>query len=240
LRPKLWVLLITLLCGLWKSAQAQTAYGPGGLFVHPTAFVPARGTTDLNVSYFSQQLPPQRETEWLPVSLSYAVTDRAQLSALYVHRRAGAHQGDSGGLFGKYQIAPDTARSPAFALAGSFLSGDVKLSSLSGVLSHTFRDSGRPVLSLHLGGQWARRADIAHPQDSVGGFIGAEAPLGRKISLVGEWGTRFRFDPSHTSALGLMWNAGHGVRIGLGYVNVGRSRDNRFLVGVGYRLGGNQ
>src|SRR5689334_314749 len=180
------LLMALLLCGLVESAPAQTAYGPGGLFVHPTAFVPPRGEVDLNISYFTQQVPPQRETEWLPVSLSYAATDRFELSALYVHRRAGAHQGDSGGLFAKYQLAPDTSHAPAFALAGSFLSGDVKLSSISGVLSHTFRDHERAALRLHLGLQWARRADIPHPQDDVGGYIGAELPLSRELSLVGE------------------------------------------------------
>ena len=231
---------ISLLCLFFLCGRlpAQTVYGPGGLFIHPTTFMPERGDIDLNVSYFTQQIPPLRETEWLPVSLTYGLAGRAELGALYVHRRAGARQGDSGGAFAKYQILADSSHTPAFALAGSWISGDVKLASVSGVASHLFRSRGQPVLTVHAGVQWARRADIVTPEEDTGVFAGLEAPFSRQLSLVGEIGTRFRFDHSQTSAIGCMWTPSRQVRIGVSYINVGRSSENRFMVGVGYRLGG--
>lgn len=230
--------LLLLLSGLSGRVWAQTAYGPGGLFVHPTAFTSARGTPQLNVSYFTQQISGQRETEWLPVSFTYSPTDRSEIGALYLNRRAGSHRGDSGGLFGKYQLVPDSVHAPAVAIAGSWLSGDVKLASLAGVVSHSFRYRDRAALTAHLGVQWARRADIANAQDDTAGFGGLELPIGKELSLVGELGSRFRFDRSQTSAVGLMWAPSRSLHVGIGFVNVGRSTGNRFFVGVGYRLGG--
>lgn len=231
---------LTVLLSLSSLGGAQTIYGPGGLFVHPSAFVPQRGAIGLNVSWFSQKIDAGGRTEWLPVSLTYGATERLEVGALYVNRRARGRQRDSGGVFAKYQIGKDSAGGPAIALAGSYVGGDVQQSSLSLVASHAFKRGDQTLFTAHLGGQWARRADIPVTKDDFGGFIGLELPLIDGLSLVGEAGTRFRFDRNSTSAIGLMWKARNGISIGVGYVNVGRSDNNRFFVGVGYPFGGNK
>jgi hypothetical protein len=230
--------LATLLFGLVRPARAQTVYGPGGLFVHPSAFVPARRGLGLNVSYFSQTSPGRR-TEWVPISLTVPVASRAQVGALHVQRRTTAGYRDSNGVFAKYQITPDRTSAPAFAVAASYLNGDVDQSSVSGVFSHNFVLRGeRTVAAVHLGVQWVRRADIADPQEDTGVFVGVEVPLGNGWRLVGETGEKLRFNREAASAYGVMWSGPSGVSVGVGYVNAGRGDDNRFFVGVGYTLGG--
>src|SRR5258708_40355924 len=95
---------------------AQTIYGPGGLFVHPTAFTPHRGATGLNVSWFTQEPKVGPRTEWLPVALTHSFTSQDEAGVLYVDRRTPAGHTSSGGAFYKHQFMPDTISRPALAL----------------------------------------------------------------------------------------------------------------------------
>src|SRR5579871_2272288 len=215
---------IVLLMGFGSVAQAQTLYGPGGLFIHPTAFTSPQGRFGLNVSYFTQLVGSNTSTDWIPVSLTYSVSNRAEIGALFLERRFGEYR-TSAGAFVRYQILPDATSHPALAIAGSYLDGDVKQSSVSAVFSHVFRHNGRTLLALHAGGQWARRSDIIDPSDGVSGFLAASVPLGSRFSLVGEAGTKFGFDRHETSAFGLTWQASKIIQLGIGFVNTGRSKD---------------
>lgn len=221
-----------------RPGAAQTAYGPGGLFIHPTAFVRPSGAATLNISWFEQKLPGSPTASWLPVSLTAGVGGRAEVGAIYVNRLDLSSGGSSGGVFAKVQLMPDSANRPAVALAASYLGGGIQLSSVSAVASHRFGEGTRSITG-HFGAQWARRADIPVSRDDTGLFAGVEIPLSRRLSLVGEYGTRFDFDYKERSALGLVWRGARGYQIGVGAVNVGRSRDQRFFVGVGFPLGGN-
>ncbi len=228
-------------CALPGKTAAQTLYGPSGLFIHPTAFTPQRGALTFSASWFSQQVSGQRRTEWVPLGLSYGITDRLEAGALYMDRLAvsGRRRGSFGG-FVRQQLLEDTANHPAVALTGSYLGSDVLLASLAAVASHHFRQSGRTVWTGHAGLQWAWRGDGVPPSDSVGVFLGAEVPFGQGFSLLGEYGTRFSFDNKARSAIGFMWHGRRDFSVAVGFVNVGRSSDNRFFVGVGVPLGGNK
>src|SRR5438552_1258896 len=74
---------ITLLCaGLLEcpvaSARAQSLYGPGGLFLHPTADVPPKGQLTAGALVLTQRIPPtpgfHQIPTWGSVSLDYGLT----------------------------------------------------------------------------------------------------------------------------------------------------------------------
>ncbi len=214
---------------------AQTVYGPGGLFVHPTASAVPLGMR-ANLSWFTQEANGAR-SQWIPASLTYSPDGRLQFGGLFVSRRAGGRERPSGGAFGKYQIIRGSVLSPSIAIAGSFLGGDVQQSSLSAV------GSGRipaTPLTVHSGLQWARRADLPVSSDGFSRFLGVEASLGKGFRLVAETGTRFRFDREPASAYGLMWTGPGGWELGIGWVNTGRSGSNRLFIGAGITVAGNR
>lgn len=225
-----------------RPAQAQTVYGPAGLFVHPSAFVPERSGLMLNVSWFSQTTPGRR-TEWVPISVSTKLGERAQAGALLVERRAGSYR-SSVGAFGKYQIMPQAHKRPAVAVAASLLTGDVEQSSLSLAASHRFRNKDGEIFTAHVGGQWVRRDDIPNSsaQSDIAAYYGFEIPIGQRWGgawrLAAETDSKLKFDRRSASAYGVMWAGNSGINVGVGYVNSGRSDTNRFFVGVGYPLGG--
>jgi hypothetical protein len=219
-------------------SHAQTVYGPGGLFIHPSALTPPKGSVGLNVSFYTETKTGGGHEEWLPVSLAYAASDRAQVGALFIDRRAGGSHRESGGIFAKYQLVPDGPRHPALALTGSYLGGDVKQWSLSGVASHRFTSGSRTSLIGHAGLQWVRRTDDIQPEGDLAAFVGAEIPLTTRLSLLGEYGTKLSFNPEPASSIGLQWSSPGGISVGIAYLNTGRSSDNRFFVGVGYPIGG--
>lgn len=239
-RSILGAALTLALFALTQSVQAQTAYGPGGLFVQPTAVLPPARTLNLNVSTFTQRIEGRPSSQWIPASLAYSISDRIQAGPLFLHRSFNGGEFLSGGLFARYALAPDKPNSPAIALTGSFLTGDVRLASVGLVGSHAFKSGDRTVLSLHAGGLWGRRDDIPNPGDSLSAFIGADVPLGREFSLIAEYGTRFSFDYKERSSYGVVYRPKRGPQIGVSFVNTGRSSENGFFVGVGYPLGGDR
>jgi hypothetical protein len=236
MKLRLLLALVFLLHSL--GAGAQTTYGPGGLFIHPTASVRPEGSLGLNVSWFEQKVPGRPLASWLPVSVIVGVDGRTEVGATYLRRLDLSSNASSGGVFVKHQFARQTERSPAVAVAASYLGGGVQLSSVSLVASHRFGPGERSVTG-HLGTQWAGRADISKSEDDGGIFAGIEAPLARRLALVAEYGTRFSFDYKERTAIGLVWREPNGYQVGVGAVNVGRSGGNRFFIGVGFPLGGN-
>jgi hypothetical protein len=104
---------------------AQTAYGPGGLFIHPTAFTPPKGTVSLSVSRFAIK-DDDGTDHWLPVSLTFSPSDKTQIGGLFV-----TEDGASEGLFGKAELTADSPTRPAFGIAGSFLTGSKEQSSIA-------------------------------------------------------------------------------------------------------------
>ena len=242
MKPELsFAVVCTAACLLSVRAESQTLYGPGGLFIHPTAFTPQRGELSLSASWFSQHITGQRSTEWAPLGLSYGLTDRLEIGAMYVDRlrTTGLRRG-SGGLFVRNQLLPERSHRPAVALSASYLGGDVLLASVAGTASYHFRRGTRTTIVGHAGVQWGWRGDGVPACDALSLFLGAEIPLGKGFSVLGEYGTRFAFDYKERSSLGVMWRAPRGFSVAVGYVNVGRSSENRFFVGVGIPIGGNK
>ena len=233
-RLRTGLLLLFFLC-ICLPSHGQTFYGPGGLFVHPSAFTPKAGEVGLHVSWGRQRLGAN-DAEYQPTSIAGGVTDRFALGAMTIyHREDGLKTHVHGGVFGKYQFLRPGGNRPALAIAGGYRHQDHLETNLAGVLSHHFRRDGRAVLTGHAGIKYGR---TPHGEEGAAGFLGMEVPVADRVKLVGEISSRFSFEPSAASGVGVMWAAGSGVSVGVGWVNTGRSDDNRFFIGVGYPLGG--
>ncbi|HLK60860.1 MAG TPA: hypothetical protein VKU00_30125 [Chthonomonadaceae bacterium] len=232
---------LMLLAMVGGPVSAQTIYGPGGLFVHPTAFPQARNSTTFNVSFLTQRDPDDTsETGYLPISLVTNLNGRTDVGALYLHRNLGDQRRESGGLFARYALSPDRPDRPALAIVVSFLAGDVRQSSVTLVASHQITRIAtitRPLFTLHAGLMYGRRDDVAPASDGLSVYGGASVPLGHDFALIGEIGTQFAFDDRAASAFGLQYT-GRGYSLGIGFVNTGRSDGERFFVGVGFGIGG--
>ena len=50
----------------------------------------------------------------------------------------------------------------------------------------------------------------------------------------------FKFDRHESSGIGLTWSDPHGLSVGVGFVNTGRSDSNRLFIGAGYTIGGSR
>ena len=228
-------LLIGLCVLLLAPVRAQTVYGPGGLFVHPTASAPQAGL-QANLSWFTQESNGAR-SRWVPASVTYSPDGRIQYGGLFVSRRAAGRERSSGGAFAKYQVIRQSVLSPGIAVSGSYLGGDVQQSSLSVV------GSGRipaTTLTVHSGLQWTRRADLPVSRDGFSRFVAVEASLGKGLRLVAESGSRFNFQREPASAYGVMWSSPGGYQLGIGWVNTGRSGSHRLFIGAGITVAGNR
>jgi hypothetical protein len=229
---------LLILLGACRPGAAQTFYGSSGLLVHPSAFVSEPKTASLNVTVLTQKLGSNTDT-YIPNSLSYAVNNRLELGPIYVrHIQNADHAHGHAGGFLKYQLLPDTRSHPAFAIGGSYRNGDWLESYVDGTFSHNFERHGRTFLTAHTGVQWGRSKTQLGPQTDVGGFFGLEYPFAPELRLIGETSTRFSFEPSAASAIGVAWDVRSGPHVSLGFVNIGRSDNMRLFFGVGYPFGG--
>ncbi len=220
-------------------AQAQSIYSPGGLFVHPTAFVPPAHKFSSYTAGFTQDEAGGVNNSYYPVTFTYTPTDRLQVSALAVHHQASDEATHTHlGAFLKYQLLPDAATHPAFAITGSFVGHDHMESSAAAVTSHSFLRGDRALATLHLGAKWGRTKEQQGGANDFGGFVGTQVPLSRQWNLVGETSTRLKFDRSSATSVGVMYHdAKSGLGISVGLVNGGRSSRMKFFFGVGVPLG---
>ncbi len=217
-----------------RSAQAQSVYSPGGLFIHPTAYTPPSHQFSAYAAAFTQDEAAGRSQAYFPLALTYAPTDKLQVSAMAVYHE-GKNTASYGhfGAFVKYQLLSDTPSHPAFALSGAYIGHDELESSIAGVFSRTFARQGRVFATLHLGVKWGRSSDGNGGASDFSGFFGAQIPLSREWNLVGETSSRLKFERSSASSVGFMYQTRKGLGISLGMVNSGRSSRMNPFFGVG-------
>ncbi|MFM7322637.1 MAG: hypothetical protein ACKO5K_14095 [Armatimonadota bacterium] len=217
-------------------ACAQTAYGPGGMLVHPGALVRPKQTWDVGLSWV-EQVRNGKHSEWAPLAVTGGLTDRLEVGAQLIRRRAGTVVSENGGLFARYRLRDSGEGRPALALVASHVGGPIALSSLS--LASTWSPAGLPKGTLvHAGIQGALRADGPTDRSDVRPYVGIQLPIAGPFSLTAEAGARFRFDPSARTGLGVGWTGADGRKLTVGWANTGRAANAGFFVGVGYPIGG--
>src|SRR5258708_39637798 len=79
---RIWIGLV-MFFAMCRPGAAQTFYGSSGLLVHPSAFVSKPGTLSLSVTALTQKKGNALDT-YVPSSLSYTLSNRVEIGALYV------------------------------------------------------------------------------------------------------------------------------------------------------------
>src|SRR4051794_16908449 len=97
-------------------AGAQSLYGPGGLFLHPSAALPQKGKLTPGFLILPQHNPDAHEDRtWFSGSLDYGLTDRLEIGATYLKISDWGRSASAGG-FVKYGLLTETERRPAVAI----------------------------------------------------------------------------------------------------------------------------
>lgn len=225
-------------------AQAAGVYGPSGLFLHTTAYLPAGRAPTLGATAFTQlrRTPAgDRSITWVPIFADGRVGARGEVGALYLYQEFQGRSLSSYGGFVKYQLLAEQARRPAVAADLEIISGDLRQQAITLVASKEFsRNPARP-LRLHLGWTVHRRSDLVGPggrfsETDTAPFAGVELGLAPHLRLIAEGETKLKFYPAAATALGVMWTPCARFGLAIGWLNTGRSEQMRPFIGVGYRV----
>lgn len=235
------VLLMTMVGG---SVEAAGVYGPSGLFLHTTAYLPPKGPPTVGATYFTQvrRTPAgERTVTWLPVFIDTRLGERAEAGAVYLHQRFQGDTLSSYGGFAKYQLVPEQPRTPAVAVDAEIISGDLRQSALNLVASKELSRREERPLRLHVGWTLHRRSDLQGPEGRFhetdnAPFAGVEVGIAKDLRFIAEAEAKLKFYPEPATAVGLMWTPSPRVGLAVGWVNTGRSEESRFFIGVGYRV----
>lgn len=234
-------------CGLllWGgTSDAAGVYGPSGLFLHTTAYLPPSGPPTVGTTYFTQvrRTPAGNRTiTWVPVFVDARLSERIEAGAVYLHQRFQGDSLSSYGGFVKYQLAPEQPRVPAFAVDAELITGDLRQAAVNLVASKELgRREDRP-LRVHLGWTLHRRSDLQGPQGRFdetdnAPFAGVEVGVARNLRFIAEAEARLKFYPEAATAVGLMWTPSPQLGLAIGWLNTGRSVQSRLFIGVGYRV----
>jgi hypothetical protein len=244
-KMKRWSLaLFGLLILVPGAVQAAGVYGPSGLFLHTTAYLPPKGPPTVGATYFTQvrRTPAgERTITWVPVFIDTRLGDRVEAGAVYLHQRFQGDTLSSYGGFAKYQILPERQRAPAVAVDAEIISGDLRQSAVNLVASQELSRREERPLRLHVGWTLHRRSDLQGPEGRFdetdnAPFAGVEVGIAKNLRFVAEAEARLKFYPEAATAVGLMWTPSPQVGLAVGWVNTGRSTESRFFIGVGYRV----
>jgi hypothetical protein len=239
-----------LLLGAAGSAGAQSLYGPGGLFLHPTASMPARGQLTPAVLVLPQHHPVADQTRtWVSVSAAYGATDDLEVGATYLKVANWDREG-SGGGFARYRFLRETSSRPAAAVGFTYLGfGDVNARTAfmafqkqvnlptSGSGKEDEAEEPRHPVILHLGALYIQELDgFSHHQWEPYG--GVEVGVAPRLRFIAEGRPRGNAEFGTPLALTLAYQYGASGRLALTWANNGLSDDPRFGFGAGFAVGG--
>jgi hypothetical protein len=214
------------------------------MFLHTTAYLPAKGSPTIGATLFTQvRSTPAGEQDitWVPFFVDTRVGPQGEVGVVYLHQRFQGESLSSYGGFGKYQLVPERKDAPAVAVDLEVITGDLRQAAFNVVASKEFSRRPERPLRLHLGWTIHRRADLVGPsgrfhETDNAPFVGVEVGVARNLRLVAEIEGKLEFYPEAASAIGVMWTPSDRVGVAVGWLNTGRSVESRFFIGVGYRV----
>jgi hypothetical protein len=224
-------------------AHSGGVYGPSGLFLHPTGYLPPDRRPTWGLTYFTQTrqtMAGKQTVDWVPVFVDQRLSDRFEGGLVFVYQNVASNDLESYGGFAKYQLSAERERRPALAVAVDYLSGDLRTASAYLVASKQLGTGERPIRA-HLGYAVTRRSDRRGPtgrfdETDDAPYAGLEIFLTPRLRLVGEVEAKMEFYTRAPMSVGLMWSPSENVGLGVGWLNTGRSTDSRFFIGVGYKI----
>jgi hypothetical protein len=218
-------------------AAAQSLYGPGGLFLHPTADVPKEGQLTPAFLILPQHNPVADSTRtWETFSLDYGLSDKLEIGLTGI-TVAGWNKDPSVGGFFKYQFMGETSSRPAAAFGATGLFGG-ELNTRSAFLA--FRKqvgniSKHPIVA-HLGVSYVDVED-GLPRDSWRPYAGIEFGISSRLSFIAEARPRGDREFGTPLALTLAYRVNDNWRLALSWANSGQSDRPMFGFGAGFSLG---
>jgi hypothetical protein len=218
-------------------ASTQSLYGPGGLFLHPTATLPEKGQVTPGFLLLPQHNPVAKSTRtWISASLDYGLTDRIEVGAVFL-KVAGWQRDPSAGGFFKYQLVKEGITVPAAAIGFTQLGGgDVNTRSAFLALRKQFGVGGKLRLIGHVGVEYADEVDgIARHEFRP--YAGAELEVGKRLSFIVEGRPRMNREFGTPIALTIAYKPSSNWRLAITWANNGLSDEPKFGFGAGLTLG---
>lgn len=247
------------LVGAW----GQSAYGPGGLFMIPSAYTSPEGQANLGMMGGREGMwAPHGPHEhfWLSTALAYGATDRLQVGFTHILIQD-ADAKPTWGVFGKYQLRPEKGNRPAIALSGVWLPvWHWRTEAVALSASKSFRFSDSVTAHLHAGALHARffngiKTDL-HPYAPLAGhspsslydpsrpivrqvpFGGVDISLGKWVKITAEG--RMRIIADHPEAIpakvGVLFTLPGNGRLGFAWGSNGLDSESSLTIGVGYNI----
>ena len=231
------LILILILAGLAVApARAQSLYGPGGLFLHPTATFPERGQVTPAFLVLPQHDPVEDSTRtWQSASLSYGLRDDLEIGVTHL-KVAGWDRNASYGGFFKYRLLEESQRCPAVAVGFTQLGfGDVntRLGFLA-LRKQLSRPERRRIVG-HLGVQYADEVD-GISRHEFQPYAGLELGLTSRLTFIAEARPRMNAEFGTPLALTLSYQVSDRWKLAVTWANNGRSDTPKFGIGVGVGL----
>jgi len=236
MRPLPAALLLSLALAL--PGRAQSLYGPGGLFLHPTASLPEKGTAAPAVLGLPQRNPRADAVRtWISGSVSYGLLEDLELGATVVKVTNWDRDASAGG-FVKWRALRESGGRPAVAVGFTGLGGgDVDTRQAFLALRRELGTVGdRRTVVGHLGAQYSDIVDgISRHQ--VQPYAGLEVGLGGRLTFAAEGRPRMNREFGTPLALTVVYRASRSLRLAVTWANNGMSGAPKFGFGAGYALG---
>jgi hypothetical protein len=231
------LVIVSLSCFLFAApASAQSLYGPGGLFLHPTASVPPKGQLSPSLLVLPQHNPDARSTRtWLSASLDYGLLENLEIGATYL-KVAGWDRDASAGGFFKYRLLQETASRPAVAVGFTGLSGGDVDARIGFLALRKQLSAGRHPVTAHLGVQYVDEVDEL-PKNELQPYAGVEVGLSSRLTFIAEGRPRMKGEFGTPLALTLSYAVASNWKLAITWANNGWSDEPRFGIGAGFSLG---
>lgn len=162
-----WVMATSFMCLGFGQTQAQSAYGPGGLFMIPSATVSAKGAVGLGMMGGIQDMwvaakggkyvrAHDHGHFWLSNAVAYGLSEKTEIGVTNILLRNDNARPTWGG-FAKYQLRPESGKMPALAVSGVWLPvWHWRTETVSFGGTKTVSIGGRTLGHVHLGAMHAR------------------------------------------------------------------------------------
>jgi hypothetical protein len=217
-------------------ASAQSLYGPGGLFLHPTASLPPKGQLTPGILVLPQHNPVARSTRtWISGSLDYGLTDDLEVGVTVLKVTNWDREASVGGFF-KYRLLEETDSQPAVAIGFTQLGfGDVNTRQAFLALRKQVARGRHPVTA-HLGVQYVDEVD-ALSKHEFQPYAGFEVGLASRLTFIAEGRPRMNGEFGTPLALSLSYQVADNWRLAVTWANNGLSDTPKWGFGAGFSLG---
>lgn len=218
-------------------ASAQSLYGPGGLFLHPTASLPEAGRFTPSLLVLPQHNPVRDVTRtWISGSVDYGVLPDLEVGATLL-KVAGWHESPSYGGYFKYRLRRESLTMPAVAIGYTHLDGgsfNTRIGFLA--LRKQLGVADRRLVVGHLGVQYADRVDGLSKHE-LQPYAGLELGLVPRLTLSLEGRPRMNNEFGTVLGVTLAYKVNDDWRLALTWANNGQSDHPLFGFGAGIALG---